>query len=149
MDLTNPLQVLSATILGEARSEGELGEDAVGAVIMNRVNIAADWLKKHGHSHPLFGDGTVIRACLQPWQFSCWNEQDPNCEMLHELDFASPDSTLAQCLAVAQEALDGTLADPTGGATSYKRTSLPWPKAWGKEVPALCVIGHHSFYRLG
>ena len=142
-DLTSDLDVLAATIYGECRGETLAGKQAVAAVVMNRAAYAA------ANRYPEFCSGTVRSACLAPWQFSCWNDNDPNRADIDSLDFSNPDAELTECLQVAHDALNGSLMDPTGGCLFYKTTSLPWPKDWGKKVAADIVIGRQSFYRLG
>lgn len=149
INLSNDRQVMAATIWGEARGETPEGRQGVAAVIANRAAIASAYRNKMGESHPLFGDGRVLTACLAPWQFSCWNHNDPNRVQILALDFSAPDEILADCIAVADEFLASNPPDPTHGATHYKVTSLPWPSSWGAKVPPLAIIDHQSFYRIG
>ena len=143
LDLTSDLDVLAATIYGEARGEPTVGKQAVAAVIVNRAEYAAV------HHYPEFGDGSIRSACLAPWQFSCWDKDDPNRADIEKLDFGNPTNELTECLAVAHNALNGSTPDPTKGCLFYKTTLLPWPSDWGKQVPPDVVIGHQSFYKLG
>ena len=142
-DLTSDLDVMAATIWAEARGEPVEGRHAVAAVIMNRTAYAS---RKH---YPEFGDGYVRTACLAPWQFSCWNEDDPNRAKMMVLDFDKSDAELTTFLNLAHDALNGSILDPTGGCFFYKTTVLPWPREWGKQVEADVVIGRQSFYKLG
>lgn len=140
INLNNGLEVLTATIWGEARGESLLGQQGVAATVLNRAAYAK------AHHRPQFGNGTICSACLAPWQYSSWNKNDANYPKIITLDITNP--AVSQVLGVAQSAIAGTLIDPTKGATFYKVTTLPWPSEWGVEVPALCVIGKHSFYNL-
>lgn len=143
LNLDSDREVLAATIYGEARGEIPLGRFGVAWVVHNRV------LAAQAHPRPQFGTGNYRSACLAKYQFSCWNINDPNRPALLALDCAHPGPVLAECLLVADAVLGGiSAADPTHGAKWYKVTSLPWPHDWGKPVPALAVIGHHSFYNL-
>lgn len=142
IDPTSDEQVLAATLYGEARGEGEAGLEAVASVILNRVVIAKATGRKQ------FGDGSIRSCCLKPWQFSSWNQSDPNRAKLLALDFANPMPILAQCLAVACRAIAGELPDTVGGATFYKTNVLPWPAEWGHAVAPVKVVGHQSFYVL-
>jgi len=139
---------LARTACGEARSDGDIGMSAVAAVVMNRCRAANAYLAKHPTAahHPLYGDGTPASCCKMPFQFSCWLPSDPNRAKLLAVDDTDPQFAIA--LALAGQAVAGTLADPTDGATSYKVTSLPWPSAWGQQIEPCAVIGHQSFYRL-
>jgi len=142
IDRTNDEQVLAATVYGEARGEPLAGKHAVACVVMNRVAATKARLRRQ------FGTGTAASACLAPWQFSSWNDNDPNRAEMEALDFANPYPVLADCIDTARAALAGRLVDITGGATFYKVTSLPWPHDWGAVVEPVAVVGHHSFYRL-
>jgi N-acetylmuramoyl-L-alanine amidase len=142
IDLTSDLQVLAATVYGEARGDGRLGQEAVACVVTNRVAL------RHVTDRKQFGDGTVRGCCLVPEQFSCWNRGDPNRAKLFALDFVTAEASLSGCIAVAAQALAGALADPTHGATFYKVSTLAWPREWGAETPPLATIGRQSFYRL-
>lgn len=142
INLSDDLQVLAATIYGEARGEDFFGQQAVASVVRNRVLVARQTGRKQ------FGDGSYHSCCLVPWQFSCWNHNDPNRSKLLTLDFTKPDPVLEQCVATAQATMDGNETDLTGGALYYKTSVLPWPKDWGQQVPPLKVIGSQSFYKL-
>ena len=120
------------TVYGEARGEPHQGRLAVAWVIRNR------W-----ESDKWFGRGSIKDVCLRPYQFSCWNADDPNQSGLMKL---SPDNSVLQvCLYAAVGALRGMEADPTMGATHYfAYMSAPVPKwAVGKHFLS---IGGHRFY---
>ncbi len=76
------------------------------------------------------------------WQFSCWNEGDPNRAKIERAD--ESDREFASCTRIARRALAGALADPTHGATHYHATGIAPPWAAGREPSA--VIGRHRFY---
>jgi spore germination cell wall hydrolase CwlJ-like protein len=142
LDLTDDLQVLTATLWGEARGEPVEGQKAVASVIVNR----AKYVKTH--HYPMFGDGTIKAACLFPWQFSSWNQKDPNRAKMLSLNLVMPDTVTSSLMDIAEDAMSGNLPDNTGAALWYKTTALPWPHVWGEPVAPLCVIGHQSFYNL-
>jgi len=122
--------VLARTLWGEARGEGRRGVEAVAAVIMNRL-AAGRW------------GATVDAVCRAPKQFSCWNPGDPNRPKLEAVDARNP--AFALCRGVAEAALAGRLADPTGGATHYHARGLvPW---WARGRAPCAAIGRHLFYR--
>jgi len=56
---------LYMTIWGEGRSESDLGKELIATVILNRVDSP---------KYP----NTICGVVKQPWQFSMWNENDPN-----------------------------------------------------------------------
>lgn len=124
------LDVLARTLWGEARGEGQIGMEAVACVILNRAAKPGWW----GRS--------VAEVCLKPWQFSCWNADDPNRAKLLTVDASDPAFRLA--LEVAGRALAGSLADCTAQATHYHaRHVLP---GWAKGRAPSAMIGRHAFY---
>lgn len=127
--------VLARTCWGEARNQGIIGLQAVASVVMNRV-------AQPEHFH--FGKGSVTDCCKAPWQFSSWNENDPNLPKLLAVDDSDP--IFAQCLQIAQTAIDGNLEDPTEGATYYYVKGSPEP-AWAEEKTPCAIIGQHLFYK--
>lgn len=119
-DPSNPQDVLARTMWGEARGGGAAEMMNVGCVIMNRVAHGGWW-----------GD-SVIKCCLKPWQFSCWNGNDPNRAKL--LTVADTDPQFKIALDIAAKLIAGT-ADTTNGADSYVTLKLfhkPPPRADGK-----------------
>lgn len=102
---THERTILAKTLWGEARGEGQAGQQAVACVILNRARR-----KYRGDS--------VSAVCRWPSQFSCWNANDPNRALLDRLDPAA-DAAYATALAVADLALTGRLDDPTRGALHY------------------------------
>jgi N-acetylmuramoyl-L-alanine amidase len=131
MDTASDEDIMARTLCGEARSEGDQGMIAVANVIMNRVAKGGWW-----------GD-TVKDVCLKPYQFSCWNENDPNRAVILNLDAGY--SIYRDALGIAQQACAGSLTDITNGSTSYYAKGTPEPKwAFGKDTCA--VIGRHLFF---
>jgi len=54
---------------------------------------------------------------LKPWQFFCWNANDPNRKVIESVGPNNPN--FSQCLAVAGRVISGKVPDPVGGATHY------------------------------
>src|SRR3989304_10607031 len=110
--------ILRCLMWGEARGEGPVGMLAVAHVILNR--------KQRKPSRPL------MEIMLQAWQFSCFNEQDPNRDRLLVAHIEEPQAW-ARGEAVATLIEGGWTRDPTNGATHYVVNSL-WrqdkPGAW-------------------
>jgi N-acetylmuramoyl-L-alanine amidase len=128
--------IMARTIYGEARGEGLEGMQGVANVILNRFAL---WDK-----HPHFGIGTVESVCLDPWQFSCWNANDPNVEVIKSV--TTDDPVFAHCMDIASDALTGALADNTNSATYYYVKGSREPSwAFGKDPCA--IIGAHLFFR--
>lgn len=128
------IDTLARTIWGEARGQGVAGMIAVANVVMNRVAKPGWWGRD------------VPSVCLKKYQFSCWNQGDPNLKKL--LTVTEADPQFDQAVAIATKAVAGELADTTNHATSYKESALPWPADWGRPVDPVAVIGQHSFYIL-
>ncbi len=129
------IDVLARTIYGEARGEPVRGKEAVAAIVLNRVRRAR---RLRGY---WWGDD-VESVCTKPWQFSCWNENDPNRAKIEAVE--NSNSTFKTCLRVARRALAGTLKDPTKGATHYHTLNVSPP--WAKGRAAAVIIGRHRFY---
>lgn len=125
-------EILARTLYGEARGEGQLGIDAVASVIMNRVKNPCWWGK------------SVRTVCLKPWQFSCWNEKDPNRDIIINVTDKEPIFRL--CLLTAELAIEGLVTDPTYGADSYHDIRMTVPPKWVANATSTTVINHHIFY---
>ncbi|MGE0596726.1 MAG: cell wall hydrolase [Hyphomonadaceae bacterium] len=133
----NPAEVhlLAATMWGEARSEGEHGMRAVAHVMVNRVG-------------PRFGDSleTVI---LAPWQFSVWNNGDPNRPLVRNPERYAKSkidqATWAAAQRIAYEVLSGRSVDPTNGALFYHTSAIR--PSWSRHGVGKQTIGAHIFYR--
>lgn len=135
MNLQDTVDVLARTAWGEARNQGAQGMQAVMNVVMNRVASGVTWWGRD-----------IIGVCLAKAQFDCWSSGDPNLVKLQDVDATDP--VFQTALELAADAVAGALPDLINGATSYKRTDLPWPAAWGPPVDPLATIGAHSFYVL-
>ncbi len=129
------VDVLARTIYGEARGETVRGKEAVACVILNRVKRAHD---RGGY----WWGNTIEEVCLKPWQFSCWNEGDPNRAKI--LSVEPGHRVFDTCLRIARRAVSGCIDDMTKGATHYhtKHVSPPWSR--GK--PVSFELGRHEFY---
>ena len=128
----NDLEIMAKTVYGEARGEAHEGRVAVAQTILNRL-LADTW----------YGD-TLAEVCLKPFQFSCWNEDDPNLVKLTDLSLARS-SIFAECMIACLDALrSATDHDPTNGATHYHTKSISPYWAMGKNTCA--EIGNHLFY---
>ena len=132
------IDVLARTIYGEARSEPAPGMEAVACVVLNRVKIAH---KMGGY----WWGSTIIQVCQKPYQFSCWNKNDPNRETIENA--TEDDIHFATCLRIARRAVIGALRDTTNGATHYYADYIDEPY-WAKDQKPVTKIGRHIFYRL-
>ncbi|MFV0626348.1 MAG: cell wall hydrolase [Alphaproteobacteria bacterium] len=132
----NNNEVLARTIYGEARGEDLEGKKAIACVILNRVRLA-----KQNKKYVWWGS-TIKEVCIKPWQFSCWNENDPNSKKIKAIKESDP--TFRDCLIVAENAVNGLLQDTTNGATHY-HTKKIMPK-WARVKKPCAEIGNHLFY---
>ena len=109
--------LLARVISAEARGEPYVGQVAVGAVILNRIE------------HPSF-PGTLSGVVYQPGAFSCM------------LDGQIDQPVSESSVRAAREALNG--ADPSGGAIYYFNPSTATSR-WIWSRPLIKVIGQHRF----
>jgi len=137
------------TIHGEARGCTQDGRTAIAHCILNRMKASAWWGKDVIHHV----DHSMASICLKPWQFSCWNANDPNSMLLKTLQQqyreAIQEKTCRAALKALIDALDGYAPDPTGGATHYLTTTLHKSSRcpdWAKGNNAFVQIGAHRFF---
>lgn len=112
----------------EARSEIHLAKVGVVWVLMNRARMS-----------PAQGFARTIAAeILRPWQFSSFNEGDPNCDLYPDENDPSWQDSLDAAEAPG-------LVDPTNGAVFYfSRPLTEPPTAWGDTI-VTARIGHLTF----
>lgn len=110
-------ELLARTISAEARGETYLGQVAVGAVILNRIE------------HPSFPD-TLSGVVYQRGAFSC----------LDDGQFYEPIADSAY--SAARDALNGL--DPSGGSIYYYNPSTATNK-WIRSREVVTTIGNHVF----
>ena len=131
------LEIFAKTLFGEARGEKLPGIEAVANVIINRA--------KHAQKIGKYWWGnTIEEICLKPFQFSCWNKDDPNQKILGQ-DLTG-NKIYQVCERVAKRAIAGFLPDNTHGATHYH--TLSCNPAWARCAVPCAQIGHHLFYAL-
>lgn len=133
IDPDRQIDTVARTIWGEARGEGARGMQAVANVIMNRT--------ARGGWYGL----TPAEVCKKPYQFSCWNENDPNRAKL--LAVTDSDKEFRQALSIARDAVNGDLIDITDGATEYHAKNIK-PENWDySKLKQTVLIGNHIFYK--
>jgi len=131
MDL---VETYAKTIWGEARGCGQVGMSHVASVILNRA------------THPRWWGTDIVKVCTAPWQFSCWNENDPNLRKMNAVTIADPQFAVAT--RIAEQAIAGNLLDETGGADSYYARSMSKPPSWASRGKKTFEDQWHIFYRL-
>jgi len=134
------LDTLARTIWGEARNQGMDGMAAVANVITNRVDLDLH----DDHRPDWWGEG-FSEVCRKPWQFSCWNTNDPNRERL--LSVTTQDPQFSDAMVLAAAAIGGKLWDRTKGATHYFAPKIVPPPKWTIGLHPTTIIGDHVFYR--
>lgn len=126
---------LARTIYGEARGEfysfGLAPLIAVANVVFNRR-------KKN------FAD-TIQKVCTAPYQFSCWNKNDPNYLKITVQKYGT-DSIFDKCYEVAENVLSERWPDLTDGCDHYHfRGIKPY---WAVYLRPKRIFGSHFFYVL-
>jgi len=130
----NDVLALARTIFGEARGEPDAGKEAVAHVVINRVN-----------SHRFAN--TVEGVCLQPSQFSCFNQGDANRPVIMAQTLNSTNSGFMECIALANRVISGAAADNTGGATHYYDFKMIAAPSWTIGATLTVQIGSHRFFK--
>ena len=124
--------VVAMTILGEARGEGEAGMYGVACVIAQRV---------------INRNKTAKQVCLQKgkriWQFSCWDERDPNRKKLPTLLKTHQHAAYAKMLATNINNLQRSYV---GNADHYCHVNTH--NYWTRTSTPIKVIGNHKFFKL-
>lgn len=132
---------LARTLYGEARGEDRQSKIAVACVVLNRVEKKKQcgWRLIDGKKVP-----TIAATCLKPYQFSCWNEKDPNRKII--IAVTSEDKVFAECLDIAKLACSGKLKDETKGATHYYNPKACIKPRWAEGKTPCAVVGKHLFF---
>lgn len=133
-------KLLALVIYGEARGEARGGKIGVASVVLNRLKRGG-WFGK-----------TIKEVILKSYQFSCFNENDPNRIKLLAIAqnwdiFIQKDKVLRECYDIAQKFLDPndfTMKDNVCGATHYKTKDCK--ASWADKMKLTAVIGNHEFY---
>jgi spore germination cell wall hydrolase CwlJ-like protein len=128
-NLTRDQDILARTLWGEARGEGTRGMHAVANVIMNRVNDPNRW------------PNSAAEVCLQPWQFSMWNEGEPNRAKALAVNYLN--RQFRDAVDIAKRAVAGQLPDITGGANHYHTKAVD--PSWNRKMRRTAEIGAHIF----
>ncbi len=120
-----PERVVMALLLcGEAR-----GEQDAGGRLESVAMAAVYWTVKNRRGRSRWVNLSLREIALQPWQFSCFNRNDPNREKL--LDLWRTDPVSWERADTVCDLVETGYPDPTGGATHYCTANL-----WGKAAQA-------------
>ena len=124
-------RILAQTILAEARGDGRAGMYAVAACIKVRA-------QKRNLSFK--------QVCLQPYQFSCWNKNDPNRKKM-DLLLTLPQAEYAWQLA---RNMDKVNTEVINQADHYMTIKL-WKTGkvkWARGHKPVAFWGGHAFFKL-
>lgn len=139
----SPIEILTLTLIGEARGEPIEGMVAVGNVIRNRLRHEPGRYKSYSD------------VCLARLQFSCWNEDDPNRvlllsigeQLLSQKTLTEPSHR--QCYWTAKGIDQAMINDNTHGSLNYLTSSLFFsdkrPK-WAKSIISYYTFGNQVFF---
>lgn len=116
----------------EARGESIDAKRAVAWCIHNRASRPSWW----GRSH--------AEVVLKPYQFSSFNQGDPNAVKFP----ADGDPAWQDSLAVTGEMFAGRSIDPTDGSTHYYDDSIAsHPPAWAARMQPSGKFGKLNFFK--
>jgi hypothetical protein len=121
------IDTLARTLYGEAKANDMADATAIACVVMNRVAL------------PNWPDD-VEAVCIQPYQFSCWNTNDPNRARI----FKASGSWFNQCVQLAMQAIEHKLSDPTQCSTHYHTPKVK--PAWSRSKKPVYQTGGHVFF---
>lgn len=129
--LTLDEKIVAQTILAEARGEGRAGMYSVACAIRVRAEIR---------------EISPRAVCLQPKQFSCWNDGDPNKKQMESF-LRLPQAKYALLLARNMHKLNTRFI---GRADHYMTVEL-WKTnrvKWARGQKPVAFAGGHVFFRL-
>ena len=118
------------TIWTEAQGEPEAGKIAVGEVIRNRMKSK------------FFSDGTIAGTVARRYQFSAWNDDQGDNDLLIRALRLNVEDT-KECADAWAWSQTSSL---TKGALLYVNLDVAHP-AWATPDKFITQIGQHSFYR--
>ncbi len=130
--------ILARAIFGEARGETNEGKIAVGWVIRKRAE------------NPRWWGSCFHSVILKPWQFSAFNEGDPNRPFVEDPLHTNSEwdrRAWHECYVIAGQILRNEADDPTFGADHFYSIIIS-PPPWAEEQKFTVQIGNHRFYRL-
>lgn len=140
------MDIVAATLIGEAGGEGEKGMHAVMNVIVNRAKNSPDFIKG------------AVQVVLKPKQFSFFNKYNAGQQKIEDIiNKAKQHPNWPKALEISLAGLSRKLPDITDGATHYHVSSGPskvrptWshPQVGGNNPQAVITntIGRHTFLK--
>lgn len=139
------LRIMALTVFGEARGESAHGQYAVAWVIRNRFENPGWWSRQPNDGIP---DDTLAAVCRDPYQFSCWNPENPNRRLL-ELPKTLERSDFLAILKICTDVIAASSSeDMTHGADHYCRGDIVQQTRWARNRKPTAVIGSHHFFKI-
>lgn len=144
-------QFLAIIAYGEAGNQGAEGMMGVLNVVRNRT-LSQEFIDQEIIA---LTQDPYKAVGLKKWQFSMFNLDDPvrNIALGIAQDFNSKynsNSALQQAFSLAQQLLQGTLADNTSGAQFYYAPAgVTQEPSWASTIPFLGQIGDQLFFGSG
>ena len=123
---------LAKTVYGEARGESYQGQCEVAWTVINRL-ASGRW----------YGRRNLAETCLVPYQYSCWNPDDPNRLAMDGLTLDDSVFQVSMCAALAS--VHSIVLPHYPGMTHYFVTGTSTPE-WAKGKTPEYVVGKHEFY---
>lgn len=124
---------LGRVVWAEARSESFEGQSAIVWVIINR-------LRREQGRFP----NTIQGIIKQPFAFSCFNTNDPQCARVKVIDERDP--AFVEALHVVTAVATGRAPNPIGRADHYFLKAMRHPPAWATKMTFVRQVGGHVFF---
>jgi N-acetylmuramoyl-L-alanine amidase len=124
---------LSRVVWAESRSESFEGQCAIVFVILNRL-----------HREPGRFPNTIQGIIKQPYAFSCFNTNDPQCARVKVIDERDP--AFIEAMHVVTSVVTGRVPNPIGSADHYFLTSMRHAPGWAGKMTLVKRLGSHSFF---
>lgn len=137
--MKNDIQILARTIYGEARGEYCRVDGGLSALV-----AIANVVKNRQKQQSWYGR-TISEVCQKPYQFSCWNPNDPNLKLITA---EITDPIFDVCLTVADRVIKDQWPDLTKGCDHYHASSMIQYPVWALSAVPKIKIGRHIFYDL-
>lgn len=128
MDFSNDIDVMARTVFGESDYRNKDDATAIALTIKNRSELT-NW------------PSSIARVCLQPWQFSCWNQSDPQRERI--IAVTKDNKWFSECVKISKKVLGGKVDDVTNRSTHYFATYIGRPQ-WAKGKDPVYSVEHKS-----
>ena len=135
------IDILARTIYGEARGDyhrldgGLSSLIGIANVVMNRL------------CRPCQFGSTIQEVCLKPYQFSCWNKNDSNADIISTIKTLK-NPLFDLCVDVAQNISHKKWPDLTKGSNHYHATWMSKIPYWAQGLKPKITIGQHHFFHV-